>query len=141
MFVRTWWSPGTNDDCLGILNHAFPQCQRPSTLNPLAFIDDQAIIWRLVTTVEELNRYPRTGTRDVLVVCVEAAADPAVDPLWGIGVAGRILFVPQADVRRLVIQFPRAVRPDGTITEAFVRLRLHAAHRELAWRRGFGRAR
>ncbi len=141
MFVRTWWSPGTNDDCLGILSHAFPQHQRPSTVDPLAFIDDQAFTWRLVTTVEGLNRYPRTGTREVLVVCVEAAGDPAVDPLWGIGVAGRLLFVPEADVRRLVIQFPRAVRPDGAITEAFVRERLYAAHRELAWRRGFGKVR
>ncbi len=129
MYPRTTWSPAASDWRPGILDHFSPYHEEslPWPVGEGHFLRDPDLSWRILMTVDQLNRHPVTDERTLLIVAREAATDSRTDPLWGMWVAGRILFVPCEDLEPSLARFPRSLEPDGSV-------RGKALRRDLLWR-------
>ncbi len=117
MFPRTTWSPAASDWRPGILDHFSPyhEDSLPWPVDEDHFLRDPDLGWRVLTTVDQLNRHPATDERTLLIVALEAATDPRTDALWGMGVRGRILFVPREDLEWSLARLSRLLGPDGSV--------------------------
>ena len=126
MFVRTTWSPGASDWRPGILDHFSPHHDEgmPWPVDEGHFLRDPWLAWRIVLTVEALNRFPVTHEDTLLIIAREAATDPAVDVLWGTWVDGPLLFVPREVLVPSLARFPHFLRSDGLIAGRPLRLDL-----------------